>query len=153
MQHPDYEYFMKRALELAHRAYESDEVPIGALIVFENEIIAKAFNQKESRPSALAHAEVMAIEEASKKLGRWRLSGCLLFTTLEPCVMCSGAILQSRIDKVVYGADDPKGGGQSLFQLLNHPRLNHHPEIVPGILKEDCGQLISKFFQEKRKPS
>lgn len=147
------ETYMKRALELALKAAELDEVPVGALIVDSatGDILSEAYNQRETKASALAHAEILAIEKACQKLGRWRLSGCILYTTLEPCVMCSGAILQARLDQVFYGASDPKGGGHSLFELLQEPRLNHRVELSSGVLAEDCGQLLSHFFQKKRK--
>ena len=146
----DHKNYMERALTLARKAYALGEVPVGALIVCDGQIIAEAHNERESRPSALAHAEISCIEIATRKLGRWRLSDCTLITTLEPCVMCSGAILQARIPAVIYGAHDPKGGGQSLFELLHRKELNHRVEIISGILTDSCSSLLSEFFQDRR---
>lgn len=143
--------FMRHALELAARAAVKGEVPVGALVVYDNQVIAEAYNERETRPSALAHAEILALERATQKLGRWRLSGCTLYVTLEPCVMCAGALVQSRVDRVVYGAKDPKAGAvESLYQVLSDVRLNHRPEVSGGILKEDCGTILSEFFKRKR---
>lgn len=143
--------FMRQALTLAEQAGTRGEVPVGALIVHDNTVIATAYNERESRPSALAHAELDAIAEACRKLGRWRLTGCTLYVTLEPCVMCAGALVQARVDRVVYGASDPKAGGvQSLYQILSDSRLNHRPEVEGGVLAEECGRLLSDFFRKRR---
>ncbi len=143
--------YMSEALSLAKRARSEGEVPVGAVVVFENRIIGKGYNRREQLQSALAHAEIMAITEASEKLGSWRLENCELYVTLEPCVMCSGAIVQSRIKKVVFGAEDPKGGGVvSLFNLLNDSRLNHRVEVESGIMKSECSTILSDFFREIR---
>ena len=143
--------FMRQALDLAAQAEARGEVPVGALVVHENQVIAKAYNERESLPSALAHAEITALAEATAKLGRWRLSGCTLYVTLEPCVMCAGALVQSRVDRVVYGATDPKAGAvASLFQVLNDSRLNHRPQVTGGVLEEECGQILSQFFRKRR---
>jgi tRNA(adenine34) deaminase len=146
----DYSY-MRQALALAAYAAAQDEVPVGALIVHENTVIAQAYNERESLPSALAHAELTALALATAQLGRWRLNGCTLYVTLEPCVMCAGALVQARVDRVVYGATDPKAGAvESLYQVLADPRLNHRPEVVGGVLAEECGQILSNFFKQKR---
>ncbi len=143
--------FMRQALELARQAAALGEVPVGAVIVAEGQIVAQAYNQRESRPSALAHAEIDAISEACKRLGRWRLSGCTLYVTLEPCVMCAGAIVQARIDRVVFGARDPKAGAvESLYQVLQDTRLNHRPVVTSGVLGAECGQFLSEFFRQRR---
>ena len=143
--------FMNRCLELAQQAELRGDVPVGALIVHENSIIAEGFNTKEAHKNSLRHAEMNVIETASKKLDRWRLSKCSLYVTLEPCIMCAGAIIQSRIDHVVFGALDPKGGGVvSLYQMLNDNRLNHQTKVTQGILGKECGQLLSNFFKKKR---
>src|SRR5476649_1474489 len=120
---------MRQALRLAARAGDLGEVPVGAVVVYENAVISEAYNERESLPSALAHAELTALKQACEKLGRWRLSGCTLYVTLEPCVMCAGAIILSRIDRIVYGTRDPKAGAvHSLYQTLSDRRLNHRPE-------------------------
>src|ERR1700733_7223924 len=119
---------MRQALALAARAAALGEVPVGAVVVGENGVIAEAYNERETLPSALAHAELTALRLACERLGRWRLSGCTLFVTLEPCVMCAGALVQARVDRVVYGARDLKGGAvESLYQILGDARLNHRP--------------------------
>jgi len=142
---------MRQALVLAARAAALGEVPVGAVIVNESGVIAEAYNERETLPSALAHAELTAVRIACEKLGRWRLSGCTLFVTLEPCVMCAGALVQARVDRVVYGARDPKGGAvESLYQVLADPRLNHRPVVVGGILAEECGEILSAFFRGRR---
>jgi tRNA(adenine34) deaminase len=142
---------MRQALALAARAAAAGEVPVGALIVDESGVIAEAYNERETLPSALAHAELTALSLACKKLGRWRLSGCTLFVTLEPCVMCAGALVNARVDRVVYGARDPKGGAvDSLYQVLSDPRLNHRVAVTAGVLAEDCGAILSAFFRSRR---
>ncbi len=142
---------MRQALTLAGRAAELGEVPVGAVVVFENRVIAEAYNLRESRPSALAHAEMDALAGATRELGRWRLSGCTLYVTLEPCVMCAGALVQSRVDRVVFGARDPKAGAvESLYTVLNDPRLNHRPIVLGGVLAEECGAILSDFFRARR---
>lgn len=143
--------FMRHALKLAGQAADLGEVPVGAVIVHENQVIAEAYNERETRPSALAHAEAIAIEKACHQLGRWRLSGCTLYVTLEPCVMCAGASVLARVDRVVYGARDPKAGAvESLYQILSDERLNHRPEITGGVLAEECGEILSQFFRGRR---
>ena len=143
--------YMRQALSLAARAADSGEVPVGAVIVHENVVIAEAYNEREILASALAHAELTAVARACKQLGRWRLSGCTLYVTLEPCVMCAGALVQARVDRVVYGARDPKGGAvESLYSVLSDARLNHRPVVVGGVLAEECGQVLSAFFAARR---
>ena len=144
--------FMRQALQLAARAAAAGEVPVGAVVVHENTVIAEAYNEREQLNSALAHAEISALSLACERLGRWRLSGCTLYVTLEPCVMCAGALVQARVDRVVYGARDPKGGAvESLYQVLHDTRLNHRPQVSGGVLLEECGQVLSAFFAERRK--
>lgn len=146
------QYFMKKAIEKAEQAEAIGEVPIGAVVVKDGEIIAEAYNLRETEQRAICHAELLAIDEACRKLGTWRLSGCTLYVTLEPCPMCSGAIMLSRIDRVVYGADDPKGGcAGTLMNLLDEPRFNHQSVVTSGVLAEECGELLSAFFRNLRK--
>ncbi|MGJ5623769.1 tRNA adenosine(34) deaminase TadA [Staphylococcus haemolyticus] len=145
------EYYMKLAIEEAKKAQKLGEVPIGAIIVKNNEVIASAHNLRETVQLPTAHAEHIAIERASKVVGSWRLEECKLYVTLEPCVMCAGAIVMSRIPKVVYGATDPKGGcSGSLMNLLEEPQFNHRAEIVKGVLEQECGDLLRNFFRELR---
>ena len=146
------EEFMTLALDAARAAYERGEVPVGAVIAQEDEVIATSANLKESTNDPLGHAEIRVIQQASAKLGRWRLTGCTLYTTLEPCVMCAGAIVHSRLDRIVYGARDPKAGAvESLYQILNDSRLNHRPEVVSGVCADECGRILSEFFAAKRR--
>lgn len=145
------EYYMKLAIEEAKKAQKLGEVPIGAIIVKNNEVIASAHNLRETAQLPTAHAEHIAIERASKVVGSWRLEECRLYVTLEPCVMCAGAIVMSRIPKVVYGATDPKGGcSGSLMNLLEESQFNHRAEIVKGVLEQECGYLLRNFFRELR---
>ncbi|MEK4423538.1 tRNA adenosine(34) deaminase TadA [Solibacillus sp. FSL K6-1523] len=144
-------YYMEIALEEAQKAAALGEVPIGAVIVYQDEIIARAHNLRETTQNALTHAESMAIQEACKKIGSWRLEETTLYVTLEPCPMCAGAILQSRIPRVVYGARDLKAGCvDSLYRLLNDARFNHECEVTEGILAEACGQVLTDFFRALR---
>ena len=151
-----HEYFMRQALAEAEAAFQVDEVPVGAIITYQDsvtggKIVGAAHNQREGLHDPTAHAEMLAITQAAASLGNWRLEGCVLYVTLEPCPMCAGAIVQARIPKVVYGANDPKAGAvRSLFQLLSDSRLNHQTEIVEGVLGEVCGELLSNFFRSKR---
>lgn len=146
------EQYMTIALEYAKIAFEQEEVPVGCVIVKDNEIIATGYNQRETNQSALDHAEIIAIKEASKKLNSWRLENCTLYVTLEPCVMCAGAIIQARIKTVVFGAYDPKGGSfGSVVNLAEIKGLNHYPEIVPGVMVEESKQLLQDFFKTRRK--
>lgn len=147
-----HEHFMRQALKQAEQALAENEVPIGAIIVRADRIIAAAHNQREQLRDPTAHAEMIAITQAAEAIGDWRLEQCTLYVTLEPCPMCAGAILQARIPVVVYGAADPKAGAvASLFQLLHDPRLNHSCEVVAGILAEPCGAMLSQFFQAQRR--
>lgn len=145
--------YMKIAIELAKKAAEIEEVPVGAIIVKKStgEIIGKGFNRRETDKNPLAHAEIAAIKEASEALGGWRLIDCEMFVTLEPCPMCCGAIINSRIERVVFGANDLKSGSaESVVNMFELP-FNHKPEIVSGILKDECSAILTKFFTELRK--
>lgn len=145
------EVYMLEAINEAKRAEQMKEVPIGAVIVLNGEIIARAHNLRESNQTAVAHAELLAIDQACKQQGTWRLEDAVLYVTLEPCPMCSGAILLSRIKKVVYGAKDPKGGCAGTFMnLLQDERFNHQSEVVSGVLEQECGALLSAFFKQLR---
>ncbi|MGB9935226.1 tRNA adenosine(34) deaminase TadA [Thermodesulfovibrio yellowstonii] len=142
---------MKEALKEAEKAYEKGEIPVGALIVVNGEIISKAHNIKETTFDPTAHAEILAIREAARILGAWRLTDATLYVTKEPCIMCSGAIVNSRIKRLVYGCNDPKGGAVvSLYNILNDKRLNHQVEITNGILEEECRVILKRFFKELR---
>jgi tRNA(adenine34) deaminase len=145
------EKFMYEAIAEAKKAEKINEVPIGAVLVLDGEIIARAHNLRETQQNAIAHAETLAINEACQKLGTWRLENTILYVTLEPCPMCSGAIILSRVKKVVYGAKDPKGGCcGTLMNLLEDERFNHQSEVVSGVLEEECGQLLTNFFRQLR---
>lgn len=147
----NHEKYMQLAIIEAKKAAEINEVPIGAVIVKDDTVIARAHNLRETSQQPTAHAELLAIEKACKALGTFRLEDCTLYVTLEPCVMCSGAIVMSRIPKVVYGADDQKGGTvNSLMHLLNDSRFNHQAEVVKGVLKEECSQMLKNFFKQLR---
>lgn len=145
------ELFMKAAIEEAKRAEAIGEVPIGAVIVKDGEIISSAYNLRESEQRSIAHAELLAIDNACKELGTWRLSDTTLYVTLEPCPMCAGAIVLSRVDRVVYGAKDPKGGCVgTIMNLLQEERFNHMAEVTSGVLEDECAALLSNFFKELR---
>ena len=147
----DDEHFMGLALDLAREAGALGEVPVGALIVSEREVLGRGFNQPIGRHDPTAHAEIMALRDAAAHLGNYRLPGCTLYVTLEPCAMCAGAILHARIARVVFGARDPKtGAAGSVIDLFAEPRLNHHTSIVGGVLGEQCGSLLSGFFAARR---
>jgi tRNA(adenine34) deaminase len=142
---------MTRALELAYEARNLGEVPVGALVVRYGRILAQAHNLRETLNDPTAHAERLALQWAGRSLGTWRLEECVLYVTLEPCVMCAGAIVLSRIKRVVYGADDPKAGGcTSLYQVISDPRLNHRCELTAGVMAAECGNVLKEFFQERR---
>ena len=143
--------FMNEALIEAKIAYEKKEVPIGCVIVKDNEIIARSHNLREMLQVTASHAEMLAIFEANKRVGSWRLENCILYTTLEPCVMCAGSIVQSRINKVVFGAYDPKGGcAGTICNLLQEKRFNHQCEVIGGVLESECKLLLSTFFKQLR---
>ncbi|MCL1632239.1 tRNA adenosine(34) deaminase TadA [Sporolactobacillus sp. CPB3-1] len=147
----DDERFMEMAIAEAKKAEAIGEVPIGAVIVRGGEVIARGYNRRELIQEPTAHAELTAIEEASRRLGTWRLSGCTLYVTLEPCPMCAGAIVLARIGRLVYGAADPKAGcAGTLMNLVQDARFNHRAEITAGILGEQCGQMLSAFFRNLR---
>jgi tRNA(adenine34) deaminase len=143
--------FMGLALDLAREAGAAGEVPVGALVVLEGEIVGRGFNQPIGRSDPTAHAEIMALRDAAAHLGNYRLPGCSLYVTLEPCAMCAGAIMHARISRVVFGARDPKTGvAGSVIDLFAEERLNHHAELVGGVLEVECGGLLSAFFAARR---
>ena len=143
--------FIREALQEAKKAAAVGEVPIGAIIVYEGEIIARGYNQREQNGDPTAHAELVAIRAAAEIKKHWRLAGTTLYTTLEPCPMCAGAMVQARIERLVYGAADPKAGAAgSLMNLVQDLRLNHRLEVTTGVLQEECGQLLKDFFRERR---
>lgn len=144
--------WMRQAIEEARRAELIGEVPIGAIVVKDGEIIGRGYNLREINHDPTAHAEMVAIREACEKLGAWRLLDCTLYVTLEPCPMCAGAIVQSRIKRVVYGTGDPKAGcAGTLMNLLQEPRFNHETELTSGVLQEECATLLTQFFRKLRK--
>jgi tRNA(adenine34) deaminase len=143
--------FMGLALDLAREAGAAGEVPVGALVVLEGEIVGRGFNQPIGRSDPTAHAEIMALRDAAARLGNYRLPGCSLYVTLEPCAMCAGAIMHARIARVVFGARDPKTGvAGSVIDLFREERLNHHAEIIGGVLEAECGGMLSAFFAARR---
>jgi tRNA(adenine34) deaminase len=143
--------FMERALSLALKAQEMGEVPVGAVVVHDGKVVGEAANRRETQASPIAHAEILAIEEASKKLGAWRLLDTTLYVTLEPCLMCSGAIINSRIPRVVFATTDPKAGAViSLFQTLSDTRLNHRPTVMHGLMADRASGMLKAFFQKRR---
>ena len=142
---------MARALELAREARDMGEVPVGAVVVRAGRILAQSFNLRETLQDPTAHAERLALTWAGRAIGSWRLEGCVLYVTLEPCAMCAGAIIHSRIARLVYGASDPKAGAcESLFRLVSDTRLNHRVPITAGVLARECGDVLKEFFQERR---
>lgn len=146
------EEYMGLALSEAQKAYALGEVPIGAVVVKDGEVIASAHNLRETGHDATAHAEVLAIRRACEKLGHWRLTGATLYVTIEPCPMCAGALVMSRVDRLVYGAADYKAGAvESLFNITNHSSLNHRMEVRAGVREEECRTLMKEFFRERRK--
>lgn len=145
-------YFMKEAIKEALKAYEKGEIPVGAVVVVNGEIVSRAHNIKETNNDPTSHSEILAIREAARALGAWRLTEATIYVTKEPCIMCSGAIVNARIKRLVYGCDDPKGGGAvSLYNIVQDSRLNHQVEVKKGVLEEECRLLLKKFFQELRK--
>ena len=149
----DDNFYMAKALSLAKQAAEQGEIPVGALIVSgDGAILSEAYNLRETKNSAIAHAEILAIEQACQKLGRWRLFDCTLYVTLEPCFMCAGAIVLARLPRVVYGAQDPKAGAvKNLATVLNDPRLNHQCQVEGGLMAEEAGLLLKEFFRARRR--
>ncbi len=147
-----HDHYMRQALLEAERALMEDEVPVGAVIVRGERIIASAHNQREQLRDPTAHAEIIAITQAAESVGGWRLENCTLYVTLEPCIMCAGAIIQARIPVVVYGATDSKAGAvDSLYHLLADARLNHRAQVISHVLAEPCGEILSRFFEAKRR--
>ena len=147
----NHEYYMKMALKEAKKAYKLGEVPIGCVIVYEDKIIGKGYNRRNTDKSTLAHAEIAAIKKASKIMGDWRLEDCTLYVTLEPCQMCAGAIVQARIPTVVMGSMNPKAGcAGSILNILEVPEFNHQVHTIRGILEEECSQMLTTFFKELR---
>lgn len=145
------EIYMKYAIEEAKKAEEIGEVPIGAVIIYEGEVVGRGYNLRERDQDPTAHAEMIAIKEASERLGSWRLIDCDLYVTLEPCPMCAGAIIQSRVRRVIFGTLDPKAGcAGSLMNLLQDSRFNHQTEIEVGVLQDECSQLLTNFFRRIR---
>jgi tRNA(Arg) A34 adenosine deaminase TadA len=142
---------MQEALRLARAALAQDEVPVGCVIVHEGRVVGRAHNQRETLRDPTAHAEMIAITQAAEALGSWRLTGCTLYVTLEPCAMCAGAMVLARIDRLVYGAADPKAGAvESVFRLVDDPRLNHRIPVTAGVRADACGAILSEFFRGKR---
>lgn len=148
----DHEYWMRQALVLADKAQTLDEVPIGALIIKDQKIIGSGYNLREMEQNVLRHAEIDAIDQACSALKSWRLEGCTLYVTLEPCLMCAGAMIQARMSNVVFGALDPKAGAMgSLYSTHNDARLNHQLTVITGVLTEECSSRLTNFFKAKRK--
>ncbi|MGI5911957.1 MAG: tRNA adenosine(34) deaminase TadA [Syntrophomonadaceae bacterium] len=146
-----HEHYMKKALALAQEARENQEIPVGAVIVINSEIIAQARNEKEARGDATAHAEILALRRASQRIGHWRLTDATMYVTLEPCCMCAGAMVQARLRRLVYGAYDPKAGAAgSVLDLLDHPALNHRVITKSGVMADECEQILKDFFNSKR---
>ncbi|MFZ0034767.1 MAG: tRNA adenosine(34) deaminase TadA [Sedimentisphaerales bacterium] len=147
----DDQRYMKTAIEQAKIAEENGDVPIGAVIVHKNQIIAKAYNQREQLQDPTAHAEIIALTQAAAALENWHLNGCTMYVTLEPCPMCAGALVLARIDRLVYGCDDPKTGAvKSLYNIVTDGRLNHRLEVTSGVLSDECTALLQQFFQKRR---
>lgn len=143
--------YMKVAIEQAQIAEENGDVPIGAVIVYQNQIIGKAYNQREQLQDPTAHAEIIALTQAAAFLESWRLHGCTMYVTLEPCTMCAGALVLARIDRLVYGCDDPKTGAiKSLYNIVTDERLNHIIDVTSGVLAEECSGLLQQFFRRRR---
>lgn len=143
-------YYMLKALKLAMDAGDADEVPVGAVIVREDQVIGSSSNQSQLLKDPTAHAEILAITQAAAAVGDWRLSECTLYVTKEPCVMCAGAVVQSRMARVVWGAGDPRRGGESVFGILNSAALNHRPKITAGVMESEARDLLTSFFQGHR---
>jgi tRNA(adenine34) deaminase len=149
---PRDEYFMRLALREAARALEHDDVPIGAVVVKEGEVIGAGHNEREVRDDPTAHAELLALRDAARALGSWRVLDSVMYVTLEPCSMCAGAIVLARVPRVVFGASDPKAGAAgSVLDVLNVPQLNHRPQVQSGLMAEDCAGLLRAFFADRRR--
>jgi len=143
--------FMKAAIKAATIAEENGDIPIGAVIVYKNQIIARAYNQREQLRDPTAHAEIIALTQAAAFVESWRLNGCTMYVTLEPCPMCAGALVLARVDRLVYGCDDPKAGAcKSLYNIVQDERLNHRLEVTSGVLQEQCRQQLQEFFSRRR---
>jgi tRNA(adenine34) deaminase len=146
------EAWMQRALDLAERAAALGEVPVGAVAVYQDRVIGEGFNRRETDRDPLAHAELLALHQTAQALGAWRLAGVTLYATLEPCAMCAGALIQSRVSRLVFGAKDPKAGAVgSLYNLLADPRHNHRVDVTSGVLEAGCGEVLKRFFRDLRK--
>ncbi|MBE3588833.1 MAG: tRNA adenosine(34) deaminase TadA [Thermoanaerobacteraceae bacterium] len=147
----DHRQYMREALAEAQKAYDLGEVPIGAVVVLKGEIIGRGHNLRETLVDSTAHAEILALREAARKLGDWRLVGATLYSTIEPCPMCAGALVQFRVQTLVYGAADPKAGAvDSIMDVVREPRFNHRVQVVSGVLAEECAAIIQRFFRELR---
>jgi tRNA(adenine34) deaminase len=145
------EQYMRIAIEQAKTAEENGDIPIGVVIVYKNQIIAKAYNQREQLRDPTAHAEIIALTQAAAAKESWRLNGCTMYVTLEPCPMCAGALVLARVDRLVYGCDDPKAGAcKSLYNIVQDERLNHRLEVTSGVLQEQCRQQLQEFFSRRR---
>ena len=145
-------FWMSKALKLAKKAEKQGEVPVGAILVVDNKAVSWGYNKKEQWNSPLGHAELITLQRASQKLGRWRLTDATLYVTLEPCLMCAGALVQSRVSRLVFGTKDPKGGAiTSLYSVTADERLNHQIPYTEGVLQLECGQILSDFFRKRRK--
>jgi tRNA(adenine34) deaminase len=143
--------YMREALRMAEKARQADEVPVGAVVVREGKVIARAYNQVELLKDATAHAEMLALTQAEAAMNDWRLTDCDLYVTKEPCVMCAGAIVHTRIRRIIFGCADPRSGGAGgIINLLQHPALNHHCQITAGVLENECASILQEFFRKKR---
>jgi tRNA(adenine34) deaminase len=148
---PRDEYFMRLALREAERALEHDDIPVGAIVVLDGEVVGTGHNEREVRADPTAHAELIALRDAARALGTWRVLESVLYVTLEPCAMCAGAIVLARVPRVVFGASDPKAGAAgSVLDVLGEPRLNHHPQVESGLLAEESADLLRSFFASRR---
>lgn len=145
------EHYMLEAIKAAEIAEENGDVPIGAVVVYENQVIGRAYNQREQLNDPTAHAEIIALTQAAAFIESWRLHGCTIYVTLEPCAMCAGALVLGRLDRLVYGCDDPKAGAcKSLYNIVQDERLNHRLEVTSGVLADECGELLQRFFRRRR---
>src|SRR2546430_2534167 len=151
MKHENDEKWMRQALLLAKQAQAGGGVPVGAVVLYQGQVVGMGRNRSCMDADPTAHAEMVALREAGKALNNYRLEGCELFATIEPCAMCAGAVVHARISRLIYGADDPKAGAvHSVMQVLNHPQLNHRMEVTGGVLAAECSQLLQSFFQSRR---